>query len=281
MLRYCMHIRITMSQRNIADGNSDVAFHYADQIWLQRENRRHVNVFNHSVDFTSMETIDFPSPSFPESQQHSHSSAEFESHHLSSAKATISTSDSLQRHHTPIPVRTLHFRCLDNPGRHINAFTTTESQPIYQIDCKTFKPQLTFRTGPSLNKKIGVVNFHTMASKIDTTVRDKSMCMKSTGGFWKDKYAVASAARPGVQLTWSCQRASSELLCVDQNYMPLARFYFGGFSLSKVGRMDFLAPEAANGQALEEVMVTGMAFVCLIVQILRTSTVMKFGAVSM
>lgn len=106
---------------------------------------------------------------------------------------------------------------------------------------------------------MATVIFHALHTRIDALVNSRPIKL-TTYLSLKSVYTYASPALQGAKFTWKSRNTSSDLKCVDEMGVVVARFHFSGLSLSKVGRLEIVDSRARDGAAFEELMVTGLAF---------------------
>ena len=200
-----------------------------------------------------------PPPSFAESQ------AQNGAQHLTSEKPSGSSQTyPVQPFHTPAPARTLLTRYTNWAGSHISLADGDESKPLLRADLKMTKPQMTFKSATN-ESTLATINFYTFSTKIDATINGDTLTLTSPG--FKDMlalYSFASAAEPGSTFMWKGRKSSTELNCEDQSGLKIARFKYGGIR-KRHCRLEILAPRAASGRLLDEVVVTGIAMAHLLV----------------
>ena len=145
---------------------------------------------------------------------------------------------------------------------HITIQDTDELHtPLYDVKLSIAKPQMAFSTTQSIvaTTTIATVIFHALHTRIDAMVNSRAIEL-TTHLSLKSVYTYASPALQGTNLTWKTRNPSSDLKCVDEKRVVVARFHFSGLSLSKVGRLEVVDSRARDGAASEELVVTGLAF---------------------
>lgn len=166
-----------------------------------------------------------------------------------------------QAYHTQAPMRTLLINYGNWKCSHITIQDTDELHtPLYDVKRSIAKPQMVFSTAQSIGTTtIATVIFHALHTRIDAMVTSRPIKL-TTHLSLKSVYTYASPALQGTNLTWKTRNTNSDLKCVDEKGVVVARFRFSGLSLSKVGRLEIVDSRARDGAAFEELVVTGLAF---------------------
>ncbi|MDI1488191.1 MAG: hypothetical protein OHK93_007465 [Ramalina farinacea] len=155
-------------------------------------------------------------------------------------------------------------------GVHVT--DTATNTILYKADLRLRKPHiiLTFPNDSQGSAPLGTVTYHYTSFRIDTTVRGHALTLHPFKFCGRKGHTFASRALNGQTLRWKCERGGTNLLCVDERDVPLARYRFSCFSLKKCGSMELLGErwrrdgdgdgDEATG-LLDEVMVTGAAMI--------------------
>jgi hypothetical protein len=132
---------------------------------------------------------------------------------------------------------------------------------VYTINNQSKKPQLTIQS-TSTNATIGTFVFHTWTCRIDATVHNHSFSM-TTHGLFKPDYSYESPAFGSMKMTWKPRKKTDELnmVLLDDQAMPVARFEPSNWALKKNGKMELLGPSLKNEEVMDEVVATGLAVI--------------------
>ena len=201
------------------------------------------------------EELDPPPPSFPESQAQSLArNDQFNGPNSSSSASAYP----MQPHHTPVPAFTMNTKYTNLAGSRMSV-TSADSNPLYNVHCKLINCTMEFTNSSNHDSRVATAAFHALTSRIDTTINDHAIPMKSGGGMLKWEYSFTSAAQ-GAKLTWRCNRSTHEMLLTDEEGIQIARFRYPRLNYSKEGRLEVFARERVSGQPLDEIVVTALAF---------------------
>lgn len=146
-------------------------------------------------------------------------------------------------------------------GSIFDADTRTE---LYRMESHMFSPQVVLysvRDGAPSPESRGEASLHMMKSKINIRLHGQEIVLKPKPGFLKDGNTYVSPALKGATLTWQSKSKLNylELLCLDENAMPVARVSLSNsFSLKKAGVIE-LASAVKSGPEMDEVVLTGLA----------------------
>ena len=167
-----------------------------------------------------------------------------------------------QSYHTQAPIRTLHVNYGNWNSSRYAILDTDEHTPLYDLKTGLTKPQMTFSAAAAASSSpettLATVTFHTLHTHIDALVNDRPIKL-TTHRSLKSLYTYASPALQGAVLTWKSRNTSNDLECVDEKGLVVARFHFK-MSMKKAGRLEIMDARAQDGDGLEEMMVTGLAF---------------------
>jgi hypothetical protein len=128
---------------------------------------------------------------------------------------------------------------------------------LYTIKLQMRKPQMTIES-ISTKATTGTVIFHTLTNRIETTVHNSPITLTSRG-LLKNGHKWSSSRSGNVDMTWITNRGNFNLVCLDEQALPVARFIFPNWSLRKAGTFEILAPEMSQGAVMDEIIVTGLA----------------------
>ncbi|KAL9614966.1 MAG: hypothetical protein Q9167_000608 [Letrouitia subvulpina] len=168
----------------------------------------------------------------------------------------------IQPSHTPVPARTLVTKYTDWKGSRINVFHGDDSTLLYHAKIKMTKPHMVFTSDNG--SSVGDVTFHALSYRIDTTVNGNHIVL-TPQGWLKNEYTFTSVAQPDSNLTWKWRRASSEILCTDQSGIQIARLSYRSLLYTKDGRIEIFEEKAANGRALDEIVISGLSLAHFII----------------
>lgn len=164
------------------------------------------------------------------------------------------------------PTRTLEISYEGKLSRTINVLEPTSTTPLYTIKTKALKPHLTFTssTSPSTDP-IATVSFHNLSRKIDITIRGQATTLKPE---WKLKstYSYTSPNTSSAR-TWQANKlVSTDMVCLDENGIALARWTFPKWSMTKLGTLEIVGDGVGEEAMLEELVVVGVTVAYHIVQ---------------
>jgi hypothetical protein len=62
-------------------------------------------------------------------------------------------------------------------------------------------------------------------------------------------------------MTWHINKSlsGSEVVLLDEKSLPVAKFSFGGWTLSRAGKIEFMGDRKINQEMMDELLVTGAA----------------------
>ena len=141
----------------------------------------------------------------------------------------------------------------------MSVIDTDKSTVLYVAKFRVRRPQMTFQR-PTTNADLGTVSFHTLSSCIDVTLHDQSVRLTSKGTL-KNGYSFVSQTFRNETMTWKREGGFKDLamVCVDGEDVPVARIFASDWSVKELGKMELLGPKAQSGDALDEIVVTGLA----------------------
>jgi len=165
---------------------------------------------------------------------------------------------------TIYPTRTLDIAYEGKLSRTINVLEPNSTNPLYTIKTKAFKPHLTF-TSPTSADPIATVNFHNLSSKIDVIIRGQTTTLKPE---WKLKstYSYTSPNTSGARMWQANKLVSTDMVCLDEQGIALARWTFPKWSMTKLGTLEIVGDGVGEGAMLEELVVVGVTVAYHIVQ---------------
>ena len=211
---------------------------------------------NHSHPELALLPPPSPPPSFPESQ----TQYDKEQLEIKSPQDTL-PEYSIQSDHIPTPTRTFETKYNGWKGKSITITEGDEASLLYDVDASMTK--LMFRSSDST--EIARVLYHYFSFHIDTIIIGNPITLKhKTNKLIRCQYSFDSVARPGSTLTWRCKNRRSELTCTDQDGRQLAKVFYQSVNYCKPGRIVILEPEMGKGDAMLEIVVSGMAIAHLI-----------------
>ena len=138
-----------------------------------------------------------------------------------------------------------------------------ESRMLYYANLGSIKmfggDHMRFKT-PS-NQDIGTASFHkTGTVRMDLTSRGTPFIMR---GYVGSTYSLLNFTSPtsGQTLRWKQPKTPLNIICIDEHDTELAMLHFGQ-STKPRGTFEIFDPELAKGgRPLEEVLISGMAFI--------------------
>lgn len=207
-----------------------------------------------------------PPSSSPQIQDHG--SVDIEGSGSSENRSTSEVSPS--PHHAPKSSRTLHVRYEGWPIDRVRVLDDDNSTILYTVQLQMRKPHITINS-VATGAAMGTVIFHSLTTRIDTTVHSSPIIL-TAGGLLKNSYTYSSPALGGGKLTWKTRNFKLDLICMDEQNMPIARFVFNNWSLRKCGTFEMIGPGLDRVDVMEETLVTGLALVEYVLT-LRLSTV--------
>ena len=156
-----------------------------------------------------------------------------------------------------------------------------QSEPLYLVDLKTFKPNLIFKSGTD-ELPFATGTLHAISIDADCEIRGQPIKIKALKRF-KTEYMHPSRAYSDtdapVQMTWTsdCDFKTWDFVCLDDHQRPVARFAANIWAVKKIGNIEFLGPKANSPAVRDEIVVTGLTlFYCML---LRTQNIFSlFGA---
>ncbi|KAF7597178.1 hypothetical protein BBP40_009518 [Aspergillus hancockii] len=167
-----------------------------------------------------------------------------------------------QPYHTQSAARTLKVDFTSWTTRHLNI--TDAGNPgsaISTVDIHTRKPQLVFKSGPT-DAQFATVEYRSLKPEIDIKLHGRDIHLRVETRL-KHETTYPSIAFPNTYLTWKSTSAVKYLdfECIDENGVVVAKFNpHSSLSMKKLGQLDILVPSATQGAAMDELMLTGVAF---------------------
>ena len=168
--------------------------------------------------------------------------------------------------------RLLHVYYDDWKMKSIRVLDSDKTTLLYSIDLKSRKPHMRIHSGSS-NSQIGEINFHLLGTRIEGTLDSRDISL-TPQGFTKKIYDYTSSTFPNTTLSWKPQSKWSNplnLVLLDANAMPVARFMPVNWSKKKAGKLELLGSSAVTGPMMDEVVVTGLAVAQYKAQRMRTA----------
>lgn len=162
-------------------------------------------------------------------------------------------------HHTQAPSVMLHVRYESWRTSDIHILGADNATTLYTLKLHLRKPQMIINSA-STNATIATVTFPSFSSRIDTTVHGSPIALTSRG-LLKNGHTWSSPALGNMDLAWKTKALSSDLECLDEQGVPVARYVFPHMSLRKAGRFELYGPEVTRGAVMEEILVMGLAMV--------------------
>jgi hypothetical protein len=143
----------------------------------------------------------------------------------------------------------------------IRVCDSDKTSVLYTAELRLKKPYMTLHSAPS-NSNIGTVNFHTLTTRIDTTIHDQSIALTSHG-MMKLPYNYNSPAFGGMEMTWNPRSKLDELKLVllDDKANPVAKFEPTNWSTHKSGKFELLERSTSNAGVMDEVVSTELAVI--------------------
>ncbi|KAE8352196.1 hypothetical protein BDV28DRAFT_158056 [Aspergillus coremiiformis] len=166
-----------------------------------------------------------------------------------------------QPYHTQGPVRSLKVEFTSWTTRHLIINDMGQDSVVYAADLHNRNPQMEFKAGAT-HAPFATVHMRALKPEMEIRLhgRDLNLRVKTR---LKSETTFASLAFPNTFFTWKSTSAlkSLDFECVDQNGVAVARFKPQcSLTLRKLGRLEILIPSAANGVAMDELAITGLAF---------------------
>ena len=206
-----------------------------------------------------------PPPSYPEVQGYPPQDV----HAIESEVKSDSSAYPPQPHHTQAPSRLMNVVYEHYRTDRIRVLDADNTNTLYTMKLQMKKPHIVVKA-TSTETTIGTANLHMFKGGIDTTVHDNSITL-SKHGFFKSTYTWPSPALEGATLTWKFKNLGVEILCLDEREIAIARFRFNNWSAKKCGTLEMLGPQADGGLLMDEILVTGLAVVEVILTIRNAS----------
>jgi hypothetical protein len=170
-----------------------------------------------------------------------------------------------QAHHAQAPSHTLNVEYEGWKGTKARIMSEENSTRLYDIKLSYFsKPHMLITTAPSGSgdgETIGTVSFHTLSSRIDTTVRSTPLPLTKRGNL---KYGYRFTSKILGEMEWKTGGHKMDLTCFDAKGVARARFVFANWSMKKCGKFEMLG--GGIEEARDELLVTGLAFVQYTIQ---------------
>lgn len=148
--------------------------------------------------------------------------------------------------------------------------------PLYTTDApEEAKKEVTVRSAPDPSRIVGTVhfNFHTFSTDIDATVHGRSINLKPRS-LLKSGYSYNSPAANGAIRVWKGDSVfgTSNMECLDEQKMLVAKFDSSHFSMKKYGNFELIGrDEMQNGFAMDEIVITGVAVFLMHIEKIRLS----------
>lgn len=174
-----------------------------------------------------------------------------------------------QSHHIQAPSRLMHVMYENWRSSQMRLLDADKTNTLYTMKLQMRKPHITVEDA-STGAAIGTANFHTFKSRIDITVHDTPIEFKSHG-MLKSSYGWTSPALGGAAMSWKSNSWATEITCLNEHAVAIARFRFSNWSMKKCGTLEILGPQAAGGPSFDEVLVTGLAAVEVVLAMRNTS----------
>ncbi|KAF5865959.1 hypothetical protein ETB97_001535 [Aspergillus alliaceus] len=166
-----------------------------------------------------------------------------------------------QPYHAQGPARSLQVEFTSWTSRHLAINEVGQGSLVYAADLHNRNPQMEFKMGAT-NTPFATVHMRSLKPEMDIRLHGCEINLR-VKSCMKHQTTYMSIAFPNTYLTWKCTSAFKYLdfECVDQNSVVVARFKpHSSLSMRKLGRLDILIPPATSGAAMDELMITGVAF---------------------
>ncbi|KAL8858795.1 MAG: hypothetical protein Q9178_004712 [Gyalolechia marmorata] len=159
------------------------------------------------------------------------------------------------------------------------------SIPLYIVDFKAYKKRCIIVKSADESTTIGTGTLHFVSINPDYEIHGRKGTIKALKR-WKTSYTHLSHAfasspdGPPATMTWtsSSDFKTWDFVCLDEHQMPVAKYTANLWGLNKIGKIEFLGPNATSEAVRDEIIVTGLTLTyCMI---LRTTSLLSFfGAV--
>ncbi|KAE8372121.1 hypothetical protein BDV26DRAFT_274773 [Aspergillus bertholletiae] len=166
-----------------------------------------------------------------------------------------------QPYHMQSSVRSLKVEFSGWTSRHLAINDLGQGSLLYTVDLHNRNPQMEFKNA-STNNTIATVHLRALKPEIDIKLHGRDINLRVHRAF-KNETSWQSLAFPTMHFTWKVTSAwkSLDFECVDQNNATVAKFKsHSSCSMRKLGQLDIQLPPATSGPAMEELMLTGVAF---------------------
>ena len=171
-----------------------------------------------------------------------------------------------QPHHIRAPSCTLHVSGDKSNGWHV--LDNDEVTELFKAKSSLGKPHLRV-TSSATGNILGTATFNSRSERIDAIVRGSQLSMIPCGTVGRKGYIYSSPAHCGAKVTWATQGHNSDLLCLDEHDVVIARFRFNESTMHNCGKLEIRSPTASNKRLLEEeIVVTALAIAGCVLHVL-------------
>ena len=163
--------------------------------------------------------------------------------------------------------------------------TTSPNEPIYIVNYQCLKcPNIIVKSATS-NEVIGTGTLNPVSINAHFTLHGRKSILKALKR-WKTEYthlSYAFASTPGsspATMTWTSTSnfKTWDFICLDEQQTPVAKFSANFWSFTKIGKIEFLGPNAGSEAVRDEIVVTGLTLAyCMVLR--TTNLVSFFGAI--
>ena len=135
---------------------------------------------------------------------------------------------------------------------------TDDKTPLYTIELHSVtKPHVIIRSA-STSAMVGTARFRSLAKRIELEIHGQAVNMEFRGVF-KSGLTYRSPAFNGATLTWKKNgMGSSDMVCVDEKELPIAKYEKKNWSMKQRGTLDLMGM-AQGSPAMDEIVITAMA----------------------
>ncbi|RFU32942.1 hypothetical protein B7463_g3396, partial [Scytalidium lignicola] len=180
---------------------------------------------------------------------------------------TTSEAQSFEPERSTSQARTLHIQFDNWKWRKGTILDSDQKTELYRIECHTRAPQIimySLRDSVQSPESRGEVTMHAMTSRMDIRIHNEDIKLTSRG-ILKDGHSYTSPALEGAKLTWQSKSKLDylNLLCLDENAMPVARTSFANsWKATKGGTIELAGDGVVkDGRAMDKVVLTALAMI--------------------
>ncbi|KAL9131000.1 MAG: hypothetical protein Q9217_000942 [Psora testacea] len=163
---------------------------------------------------------------------------------------------------TPSSARILHIYHEGMMSRYSRIVDCDKRTPLYMVEVHCIsRPHVIVRSASNPDTLVGTAKFRKISLGIDVVVHGHPITLEPRGIF-KSGHKYRSPAANGAQRYWKSEGVFSggDMICLDENEMPVARFDVSNWSVRKKGKLELVGHGVTeNGLGMDETVMAGVA----------------------